>query len=369
VFPNKTFHLIGGIIADNLDSITISFDGTIKFSDKDLDNWPTSNGKNVLPCIVFNNPKNLVITSSGTGLLDGQGKKWWGFPGIGYLTRGENRPRLLESNGGTDLLVENIIMKDSPYWTFWFHNVLNLEVRHCDIDARRDEKDNHNLYDITAFNTDGYDVTGRNVWIHDCSVWNQDDTIAVKDDSQDMVFERITASGIGLTIGSIGSSLVKNITFRDISMHDSYKGIYMKFRGDGGRIEDVTYENIYIENPSQWPIWIGPAQQSDSNRLCAAHPCSICWPTVPFATCNAGASSYKNILLKNITIVNPKMNPGVIFGNETTAMEDIVFEDVKVVNPHKGKEDYYKCEGVKNGIARGSTYPVPSCFEDQTDKR
>jgi hypothetical protein len=47
-------------------------------------------------------------------------------------------------------------------------------------------------------------------------------------------------------------------------------------------------------------------------------------------------------------------------------MENIVFEDVKVTNPHKGKEDYYKCDGVKNGIARGSTYPVPACFEDQT---
>ena len=36
------------------------------------------------------------------------------------------------------------------------------------------------MIDITAFNTDGFDVTGRNVWIHDCVVWNQDDCIAVK---------------------------------------------------------------------------------------------------------------------------------------------------------------------------------------------
>merc|ERR1712196_771 len=118
---------------------------------------------------------------------------------------------------------------------------------------------------------DGYDVTGKNVWIHDCTVWNQDDTIAVKDDSENMLFERIRASGVGLTIGSIGSSVVRNITFRDSIMHNTYKGIYTKFRGDGGSITDVTYENIVIENPSQWAIWIGPAQQSDSNRLCAAH--------------------------------------------------------------------------------------------------
>ena len=26
---------------------------------------------------------------------------------------------------------------------------------------------------MTAFNTDGFDVSGKNVWIHDCQIWNQ----------------------------------------------------------------------------------------------------------------------------------------------------------------------------------------------------
>ena len=86
--------------------------------------------------------------------------------------------------------------------------------------------------------------------IHDCDIWNQDDTIAVKDDSRDMLFERITASGVGLTIGSIGSSRVKNVTFRDCYMLNTLKGIYMKFRADGGTIEDVTYENIGVRPPT-----------------------------------------------------------------------------------------------------------------------
>ena len=54
----------------------------------------------------------------------------------------------------------------------------------------------HGLVDLTAFNTDGFDVSGkelnccnhsqtldhlgRNVWIHDVAIWNQDDCIAVK---------------------------------------------------------------------------------------------------------------------------------------------------------------------------------------------
>jgi hypothetical protein len=53
---------------------------------------------------------------------------------------------------------------------------------------------------MTAFNTDGFDVSGNNVWIHDCSVWTQDDTFSVKDNSTNMVFERLNASGVGLTL-------------------------------------------------------------------------------------------------------------------------------------------------------------------------
>ena len=39
---------------------------------------------------------------------------------------------------------------------------------------------NHTPVDLTAFNTDGFDVSGQNIHIHDCSVWNQDDTFAIK---------------------------------------------------------------------------------------------------------------------------------------------------------------------------------------------
>ena len=55
----------------------------------------------------------------------------------------------------------------------------------------------------------------------------QDDCIAVKNAnglSENMLFERISASGVGMTIGSIGCSVVNNITFRDVYMHHTYKG-------------------------------------------------------------------------------------------------------------------------------------------------
>lgn len=373
IIPNRTFHIMGGIKAKNLTHVIILIEGTLIYSDN-MDEWPRDANRRVFECMYFEKLNNVTFTSTGKGLINGKGGKWWGIPGIGYLVHGENRPRLLHIAHSQNILVENLILKDSPYWTFLADHVDGLEIRWTDISARRTDLDHHDIIDLTAFNTDGFDVTGKNVWIHDCNIWNQDDTIAVKDGSENMLFERINASGIGLTIGSISGSVVRNITFRDCYMHNTMKGIYLKFRAGNspGSISDVTFENIVIDNASQWAIWIGPAQQSDSDNLCAAHPCSICWPEVPDTHCYLpAAGSYANITLRNITINNPQGSPGVIMANATNPMVNVVFDNVKVNNPGTKPwgDQYYACKGVKNGIATGDTWPVPPCFQDKTTNR
>ena len=63
-------------------------------------------------------------------------------------------------------MVEKLFFKNSPYWTCTFDDVFELEVRYTTVDARIDNADYHDLTDMTAFNTDGFDVAGKNVWIH-----------------------------------------------------------------------------------------------------------------------------------------------------------------------------------------------------------
>ena len=72
-------------------------------------------------------------------------------------------------------------------------------------------------------------------------------------------------------------------------------------------------------------------------------------------------------MLRNITVNNAKKSPGVILATSSVPMKNVTFEDVKFTNPGKRPfgSDYYKCENV-NGVATGDTWPVPSCFEDQT---
>lgn len=367
---------MGGIMASGLAHVVFQLDGTLVFSNS-MKDWPRDATGHVHECMQLINLTNVTFTSSGKGTFDGQGAAWWGFPGIGYFMHQENRPRLLVIGSSSNILVENLLFKNSPYWTFWARGVHGLEIRHCDVDVRRDSHDGHDLLDLTAFNTDGFDVAGRDIWIHDCTVWNQDDSFCVKDNSENVLIERVEASGIGLVIGSIASN-VRNITFRNSHMHRPVNGIYMKFR-DAGSIVDVLYENIIIDEPERWGIWIGPAQQVEGgkdangtshiiNPCSAGGGCSLCWPMVPFTQCHGIRNGfYHNITLRNITINSPKQSPGVLMASSSSPMIDVYFDNVKVNNPGASKwGSNYKCENVMSGTALGDTTPVPPCFKDLT---
>ena len=89
----------------------------------------------------------------------------------------------------------------------------------------------------------------------------------------------------------------------------------MKFRecdpdpdeSEYGTISNILYENIYMDQPSQWSLWIGPAQQFIINSTC-----SLLWPQWDnqcvgehCVECIGQPSLYENITLRNITIVDP----------------------------------------------------------------
>lgn len=304
--PNSTYTLVGGIVAQDIFGVTIQIDGTLNFT-SDRETWPKNANGDVMECIHLENLKDVLFTSSGKGTLNGNGRPWWGA--IKFLKYQEDRPRLMHIVTSKNVIIENLLFKDSPFWTFFAEHCDGMIIRYSDVDARWTDQNYHTLLDLQAFNTDGFDVTGHNVYIHDCNIWNQDDCIAVKDDpngSYDMLFERISCSGLGLVIGSIGTTAVNNITFRDSIMPNTVKGIYMKTRwsdsgpiGTAASISNILFENIVISDAQQFPIWIGPAQQT-------GQPCSLLWPIVEAATCDVtGYLTWTNITLRNITINDP----------------------------------------------------------------
>ena len=168
VFPNKTFHLQGGVLASGLRNVTLRFDGTLKFAD-DRKTWPKKQNGKVMNCIELDDAEDIVFTSSGTGTLDGNGKKWWGA--ANYAIYQEDRPKLLQVRNSARLLVEHLHLLNSPYWTTEFADVDQVVIRYCDIAVRWNaDADDHSGLELTAFNTDGFDLSGSNVHIHDCNM-------------------------------------------------------------------------------------------------------------------------------------------------------------------------------------------------------
>lgn len=76
----------------------------------------------------------------------------------------------------------------------------------------------------------------------------------------------------------------------------------------------------------------------------------------------SGHQSWTNIVLRNVTIVDPLGSPGVIFGNASNAMKGITFDGVRVLNPG-GKPwgaDYYYCRNA-DLLQTGGTTPEFLC--------
>ena len=113
LFPSgNTFWMSGGIKARGLSDITFQIDGTVKFVD-DRASWPTNQDGHVEECIYMENLSNILFTSRNSdgskGVLDGNGRKWWGA--LRFLVHQEDRPRLLHIENTRNVTMENLFLK------------------------------------------------------------------------------------------------------------------------------------------------------------------------------------------------------------------------------------------------------------------
>ena len=69
---------------------------------------------------------------------------------------------------------------------------------------------------------------------------------------------------VGLSVGTLawGRGVGPNVTFRNILMDNTFKGIYVKMDNNGHRVQDLLYQNITIRGPTvEAPVMIGPINQ------------------------------------------------------------------------------------------------------------
>ena len=125
-------------------------------------------------------------------------------------------------------------------------------------------------------NTDGIDYAGRNGTFRRLKITNFDDTVVPKPSHRGDMFTNCTEDiwvedvdvkyGVGMSIGSVppnaNHACIRNVTFKNIRFEDPIKGVYVKTNpGTGsGEITDITYQDITMNRPIWWAVYIGPQQ-------------------------------------------------------------------------------------------------------------
>eukprot|EP00873_Tetraselmis_striata_P040363 jgi/Tetstr1/460627/TSEL_005825.t1 len=203
------------------------------------------------------------VTVAGGGVIDGQGAAWW----AAFRSRSisHTRPRLLQFRWCDDVVVHNVTLRNSPFWTLHFVYSRGIRATHLTIRAPADTG-------MSAPNTDGIDPdSSQDVLISDCDISTGDDAIAIKSGwdqfgrqvgiptqnvlIKDSIFHGPPRAAAGapfpccnsLSIGSEMSGGVRNATVVNVTLANTPRALYIKSaRGRGGYVTDVTYSDIRV---------------------------------------------------------------------------------------------------------------------------
>lgn len=355
--PEKIFY-ITSVWLENMNGITFKIDGTL-ICHNNISTWPampgTTDGAKA-DAFRFTLFHNFVIT--GTGTIDGQGYVWWWWSITTALPNADHedhRFHMIVFKMGTNILVEGVLLKNSPNYHIKADDVHNLEVRHFEIyvDVWRQKEmlneagflDPQHGIPTFPLNTDGIDPAGSEIHIHHGKITNFDDAVVFKPCHADNTYCKNGCSSgsvhdmeivfsVGLSIGSVppnnNPACVKNVTFRDTSLMDPLKGIYIKSNpGNSGTglIQDILYENIFMQRALWWPLWIGPQQMSQPDGSFLG--CDMLFPFRSLSCPTNPLVTMTGITLRNVTsIQGTNKFPGVIMCNVSNPCTDFLFENV-----------------------------------------
>jgi len=156
-----------------------------------------------------------------------------GFQGNGYLSRNAG-PRFLRIASSTNFSVHDVIFVDSPTYhliidTSTNGELYNLVIRGADIGG-----------------SDGIDIWGDNLWIHDVEVTNRDECVNIKSPASNILVERVWCNqSAGCTIGSLREgTAIANVTYRDIYTNGGDYMFMIKSNGGSGSVQNVLFENF-----------------------------------------------------------------------------------------------------------------------------
>ncbi|WVQ96799.1 hypothetical protein IAU59_003906 [Kwoniella sp. CBS 9459] len=194
-------------------------------------------------------------TNVSNGWFNGYGQQWWNANpanGSGIASR----PHLWRFNvtGGS---IKYLKVRKPIAWVTTLSGT-NIDVQDVFVDASTTPNGGF------PFNTDGFDVSAKNVRITDFTILNGDDAVTINNGGENVTVTNGFISGPGChgtSIGSLGQAqgvyqTVKNIWFENIKVQGCVYGSRIKtYLGGQGLVQNVTFANYDVVNTT-FPIYL-----------------------------------------------------------------------------------------------------------------
>ncbi|CAI4584112.1 BCE_3a_G0031860.mRNA.1.CDS.1 [Saccharomyces cerevisiae] len=218
---------------------TVTFEGTTTFQYKE---WSG-------PLISISGSKISVVGASGH-TIDGQGAKWW--DGLG--DSGKVKPKFVKLVLTGTSKVTGLNIKNAPHQVFSINKCSDLTISDITIDIRDGDS-------AGGHNTDGFDVgSSSNVLIQGCTVYNQDDCIAVNSGSTIKFMNNYCYNGHGISVGSVGGrsdNTVNGFWAENNHVINSDNGLRIKtVEGATGTVTNVNFISNKISGIKSYGIVI-----------------------------------------------------------------------------------------------------------------
>lgn len=294
VLPKGAVVSILPVFFNYVKNVTLRIDGTLLVS-KNFKAFPprSMNDDQNIGVIQWERSEDILVEGKGT--FDGQGYMWW-IREI-FVQNNHGRPFMMRFVKSRNIEMRDLYFHNSPYYHIVYKDCENLYSHDFEIYVDIvGQLELHRLFGgtyhkevehvngfklelpIFPLNTDGIDIWAKNATFRRIKVTNFDDSIVPKPCNQaheickcttDILIEDCeTLYTCGMSVGSIPPNVnhacIKDVTFRNIKMVKPMKGVYIKPNpGDVGTglVQNITYENMVMEEPIWWSIWIGPQQQ------------------------------------------------------------------------------------------------------------
>jgi polygalacturonase len=286
--------------------------------------------------------ENVSITGQGT--IDGNEEAFfvwdkakkieWG--GTRFTRQGENY-RKVESGIGDgpveplsrprqmvifsqckNVLVENVKISKSPFWTLHFADCDGVIVKGVKI-----------WNSLETPNSDGLDITScSNVSVSDCDIRAGDDAIAITgyalhfelpgyyllahaSENINITNCNLQSRSSGIRIGFLDQNTIRNINISNINITNSNRGIGIFLR-DSGSIENVSISHVNIDTRLHTGDWWGNGEPIHISAI-------------------RGKDDVKLGKIKNVKFdhINCKGENGfLLYGTEESIIEDVAFRNI-----------------------------------------